>query len=333
MKSNTSHTIQIEPQQSTISLEVIAAEDETIIDYIETDDGEYAIVEQSEKTIENKPFPCEMCHEAFGTRDERNEHIQTHFNVIDCPVCQKTFIGDRQFNYHQQTGRCKPNANAKIPPIADGDENDEDNEDVDDDGDVDEDPLETGLNAGLNCAHCGKEHFQSTRSLRLHINKTHLTEEIKNTSKEENICTFCNKQFANRHILKNHITEIHTNAQQHKCDDCGKLFNRLANLRHHQLIHRNEMPCKCTICGKAFRTSSGVRLHIRTHTGERPYKCDLCDDRAYAYNTDLVRHKRSAHGICGKVYQCELCPSFYYERKHYRYHMGKLHPGMALKEE
>lgn len=315
----------VEPQQSTISLEVIAAEDEGIIDYI--DEGELFEVEKDGP----KSLPCDMCEQRFDTRDERNAHIQTHFNMIDCPVCQRTFIGDRQFNYHQQTGRCKPRANV-ASPVADGDAIDDHDDAIDDGKDDDDDDDDDPLGGAFKCTHCGKENFQSTRSLRLHINKMHVPKMKVAAIKEENVCTFCSKRFANRHILKNHVNEIHTNSQQHKCADCGKLFNRLANLRHHELIHRNEMPCKCSICGKAFRTSSGVRLHIRTHTGERPYKCDLCS-RAYAYNTDLVRHKRSAHGICGKIYQCELCPSFYYERKHYRYHMAKAHPGVALKEE
>lgn len=237
-----------------------------------------------------------MCDESFITREERNTHITNHFKQFDCPTCKKSFIGDRQFEYHQMTGRCRTPKDTEPNNLP---------------------------NTGLVCPNCGLANFQSMRSLRIHIGRFHL-EKRKGTCKKYE-CHICQKQFANQHILKNHISEIHTNAQQHECKDCGRLFNRLANLRHHELIHKEELPCTCSVCGKAFRTSSGVRLHLRTHTGDKPYKCDICNVKTYAYNTDLQRHKRSAHNIIGKVYKCDLCENTYYERKHIRNHMRKTH--------
>lgn len=250
-------------------------------------------------------FPCEICDEHFTTREERNVHIQNHFRSYVCERCKGTFIGERQYNYHRQAARCKPKSATPDPmPVPDNGEE---------------------SYTEWSCYICGQKNFYSKRALRLHMNKEHRLKSNKNQDTEEtHICDICEKQFANRHILKNHRLEIHTNAQQHVCDHCGKSFNRLANLKHHELIHLNLMPCKCTVCGKAFRTSSGVRLHMRMHTGAKPYQCDMCI-RSYAYNTDLVRHKRSAHNICSKVYQCALCHKEYYERKHLRKHLLRSH--------
>lgn len=248
-------------------------------------------------------YPCEICDEHFSTRSDRNKHIENHFRSFECETCHQTFIGDRQFSYHQTTARCQPSADEPDPPPV---------------PDTDEPTL-----TEWGCYVCGQKNFQTRRALKLHFNKQH-TEKPKRSS-ANHVCDMCGKAFANQHILKNHVYEIHTNAQEHKCDDCGKQFNRLANLRHHQLIHRNLMPCDCVVCGKSFRTPSGVRLHMRTHTGAKPYKCDLCNEKSYAYNTDLVRHKRSMHGIYGKVFMCALCPSQYYERKHLRKHLTRTH--------
>lgn len=274
---------------------------------LEHDETVYEVLEME--------YPCEMCDESFATRVQRNQHIENHFKTFECEECHKTFIGDRQFNYHQVTGRCVVPAEQQKS--------------------VSPEPKETSEPSltEWGCYICGKKNFQSRRSLKLHINKLHSNKP--KVVKGEHVCQVCEKTFANQHVLKNHVHEIHTNAQEHKCDDCGKQFNRLANLRHHQLIHRNEMPCKCPVCDKAFRTSTGVRLHLRIHTGDRPYKCDICNEKAYAYNTDLVRHKRSAHGIYGKVFQCSYCTSFYYERKHLRKHVARTHgiEGDEIKQE
>lgn len=257
-------------------------------------------MEFSKEEIEILQFPCTMCEEKFLTREDRNMHIENHFKQFECSTCGEIFIGDRRYAYHQEAKRCRKSTD--VPKI--------DSPDI--------------PKSGLECPTCGMSNFQSNRSLKIHIGKFHTEKKSPETIIKYE-CGTCGKHFANQHILKNHIHEIHTNAQQNECKDCGRLFNRLANLRHHELIHKNELPCKCTICGKAFRTSSGVRLHLRTHTGDKPYKCDMCNDKAYAYNTDLVRHKRSAHGIFSKTFTCELCQNTYYERKHLRNHMKRAH--------
>lgn len=58
----------------------------------------------------------------------------------------------------------------------------------------------------------------------------------------------------------------------------------------------------------------------------RPYKCDICNEKSYAYNTDLKRHKRSVHGIFnGSTYPCAHCSKVYYERKLLKNHINKSH--------
>lgn len=235
-------------------------------------------------------YSCDMCEKSFATRQERNNHIDDHFKSYNCKTCGETFIGDRQFEHHRLSNKCI--AKTKID------------------------------NTTYECFLCHKSSFFSLRSLKIHFNRIH---KEKKKNDVENKCEYCQKNFSNIYILKSHINQIHLEGKRFVCDDCGKEFNRASNLRWHQLIHQNELPCICKICGKSFRTLSGLNLHKRTHTGEKPYKCDICNIKSYAYNTDLKRHKRSAHGIIDKIFKCTQCEQEFYEPKFLRKHMQKVH--------
>lgn len=243
--------------------------------------------------LPNNVFKCDICEEQFSTRSERNDHINQHFTSHQCSDCDKVFIGDRQFEHHKRNRQC-------------------------------DSKLKLSKCVTYECYICHQEFILSLRSLKVHMNRFHpLKAKIKNST-EEYKCTICEKKFANVYIMRWHIDEIHGDVK-YSCDICKKVFNRLTNLKIHQLIHQNKMPCKCRICGKSFRTSSAVRLHVRTHTKEKPYKCDICNEKAYSYNTDLKRHKRSAHGIVDKTFSCNLCEKIFYEPKYLRRHTTKVH--------
>lgn len=252
---------------------------------------------QIEKVVQRVGYKCDICNKSFLTRDDRNEHINNHFTLYDCGNCGQTFVGDRQFRHHTQSRQCnrikKPQPNANVNEIT-----------------------------IYECYICHKSNIFSLRSLKVHINRMH---SIESKPKKQYSCSICHRLFANIYIMRNHMTEIHTKANQFQCTTCNKQFNRMSNLKLHRLIHENKMPCKCQFCGKSFRTMSGVNLHIRTHTGVRPYKCDICNEKAYSYNTDLKRHKRSAHGIVDKMFTCNVCDQIFYEPKFLRRHTEKAH--------
>lgn len=245
-------------------------------------------------------FSCEICGREFITREVRNKHIETHFNTFECPDCKQTFVGDRQFEHHKRNRQCHNEAHANARTYE--------------------------------CFECHKGNFFSRHSLKLHVNRSHRSEAVGKDRKRDR-CAICGKTFANVYIMRNHMTEIHRNSNKFECDVCGKRFNRQTNMNLHRLIHENKMPCKCNICGKSFRSTSGVNLHKRMHTGEKPHKCDICNEKAYSYNTDLKRHKRSAHGIVDKVFPCPICTMTFYEPKFLRKHLRKLHPTYDTENE
>lgn len=190
--------------------------------------------------IKEQTFKCDICDKQFITREERNVHIGDHFKTYTCTICNKTLIGDRQFEHHRQSKEC-----------------------------VKREPIESTT---YECFMCHKGSFFSVRSLRIHVNREH---NQKKTDSAQHICKFCQKKFANGYILKSHTKQIHMDGPRFSCADCGKTFNRMSNLQWHQLIHQNELPCVCKICSKPFRTLSGLNLHKRTHTVSKRNHLDL----------------------------------------------------------
>lgn len=231
---------------------------------------------------------CDICDGKFATIAERNSHIEKHFETIECASCSRHFIGDCAFEFHISAGKCKK-------PTENLDRH--------------------------RCSLCNQKVFDCVEALNNHLHSVH-----KCFISDDRIgCVPCNRTFGRLKYLRKHIRELHDHATPYTCTTCGKSFNRKANLIEHELIHQGKYLASCDACGKSYRTPSALKLHQRTHTGEKPYKCDLCGEKAYAYNTDLKRHKRAVHGILGTALPCTQCTKVFYEPKHLRNHVARAH--------
>ena len=62
------------------------------------------------------------------------------------------------------------------------------------------------------------------------------------------------------------VETIYVNAKdkvkKHKCETCGKLFNRSQNLKVHIASVHEGVKNRCEICGKTFSTSGYMKIHI-----------------------------------------------------------------------
>ena len=106
-------------------------------------------------------------------------------------------------------------------------------------------------------------------------------------------CPHCNKRFARKWNLKEHI-RVHTRETPFVCDICDKGFTQQHCLKEHKRIHTGEKPFKCHLCPKRFAAKGNLSAHKRIHTGEKPHQCKICLKK-FTQKGTLNRHMRTIH--------------------------------------
>lgn len=61
-----------------------------------------------------------------------------------------------------------------------------------------------------------------------------------------------------------------------QCEECGRSFKKISDLKRHYVAHSNDCPFECEECGQRFRKQNNLKQHRLKHTNERPYECWLC---------------------------------------------------------
>ena len=89
-------------------------------------------------------------------------------------------------------------------------------------------------------------------------------------------CDFCGMCFSSKSIVTKHVKSVHMQIKSHGCEDCGKHFANVGNLKRHQLTHKDEKPHKCVECKKGFRSKDNLEAHSETHVNTKEYKCEHC---------------------------------------------------------
>ena len=93
----------------------------------------------------------------------------------------------------------------------------------------------------------------------------------------------CEKAYAARSSLVNHIKLHHTKEHLNTCNICGKQVSGKWPLEDHLKIHNGEDRAPCKYCHKIYNRSSDLSRHIKSlHRGERQLSwivsslCKLC---------------------------------------------------------
>ncbi|KAK4882107.1 hypothetical protein RN001_005426 [Aquatica leii] len=166
------------------------------------------------------------------------------------------------------------------------------------------------------------------------IRKENASTKIVKSNNDPVTCFICDKRFAKKAHLKQHIETRHSNKKQtiFVCEVCGVIIKSRSSHYHHMLkhagkkyvcnfcqksysnssalqlhiaaVHKNMRTHLCTICGKLFNYSNALTYHMRIHTDERKYKCTYCD-KTFRIQCGLDRHLRTHTGI--RPYKCSYC--------------------------
>ena len=110
-------------------------------------------------------------------------------------------------------------------------------------------------------------------------------------------CDFCENSFFNEQILILHIKSNHKSIIQGwmKCDFCDKTYLTSSLSVHVKMIHSNAENHLCEICNKVFLQKKTLDNHKKAvHEGMKVYKCNSCD-KEYTCKSSLMRHISVIH--------------------------------------
>ena len=153
------------------------------------------------------------------------------------------------------------------------------------------------------CCNICKKFFSSKRSLTTHTANLHGSKENTNS------CTICEKTFYNEKTLIDHVNGVHKKIKNYKCDSCGLLKTKKAELNRHNKMKHSNMPkttFNCDKCNKSLGTKTTLNSHIeRFHSERMREKCEICNSE-FKHRVDLVRHNEVIHEKKFAV-KCDKC--------------------------
>ena len=108
---------------------------------------------------------------------------------------------------------------------------------------------------------------------------------------------------ADEKLFQEKIKEIvHEGKKKFNCEICSTVFTIKQSAKQHILtVHEGRKDYVCPHCNKALTSKPSLRNHIAgVHEG-RKINCGLCD-KTYAYQGELIDHRRKVHGVLPRTY-------------------------------
>nr|CAI5870420.1 unnamed protein product [Callosobruchus analis] len=147
-------------------------------------------------------------------------------------------------------------------------------------------------------------------------------------------CTYCNKTFAHKKSLNDHITKKHpdfiasVSSKIHECTKCTYKTTRSSRFRDHMAKHPElGVICRCTYCDKTFPLHECTKCTYKTtrsnnlkdHMAKHPeladnyvfYRCTYCN-KTFAHKISLNDHIIKMHpdfiaSVSSKIHECAKC--------------------------
>ncbi|XP_065226138.1 gastrula zinc finger protein XlCGF57.1-like [Planococcus citri] len=252
-----------------------------------------------------KPFKCAECGKSFRRKSHMNEHIRAyhspyHTRPYKCDICGKRFVAQFHLNTHKRlAGHYRSSKLSKFTSA-----------DVDDGVTVEERDSTIVLGAKkvrklvsskrkknsnpsqfFVCKVCSRN-YSKPAYLERHMTSHEASKPFK--------CAECDKSFATKCTLKQHIILMHINDQRsldpqyYYCAHCnyrGQFKESLVyHIKRHHISNLSLDEFSCTVCGKTFTQMGHRKIHERTvHVKEKCFCCTNCGKR-YKYDRDLAQH-------------------------------------------
>ena len=133
------------------------------------------------------------------------------------------------------------------------------------------------------------------------------------TDQKEIKCQICDKGLLNTASLNAHIKRVHEKIANYSCDLCEKTFYQSCQLQTHKRVaHEGQRDFECDFCQRAYSTLGNLKKHIQNiHDGMKIHKCNLCNKASNKKNLTKILQ----HSIFGSSFSIQHCASKFTDEK------------------